>query len=141
MTPCNAGIQSLVTRAIDALKAAGAMPQTWGFPTGSDGISMGTEGMRYSLPSREENAQAATDATANHGTAEVSAAHASTPMAGSAATTRTASVAMAALPNTAATTTAILCNINFFTAATFFLFQITQLVAARSASAESSDLR
>ena len=48
MTPCNAGIQSLVNRAVDVLKAAGAMPQTWGFPTGSDGISMGTEGMRYS---------------------------------------------------------------------------------------------
>ncbi len=57
MTPCNAGIQSLVNRAVDVLKAAGAMPQTWGFPTGSDGISMGTEGMRYSLPSREEIAR------------------------------------------------------------------------------------
>jgi dihydroxy-acid dehydratase len=57
MTPCNAGIQSLVDRAVEALKAAGAMPQTWGFPTGSDGISMGTEGMRYSLPSREEIAR------------------------------------------------------------------------------------
>ena len=33
------------------------MPQTWGFPTGSDGISMGTVGMRYSLPSREEIAR------------------------------------------------------------------------------------
>jgi len=54
MQPCNAGIQVLVDRAVDALRAAGAMPQTWGFPTGSDGISMGTEGMRYSLPSREE---------------------------------------------------------------------------------------
>jgi dihydroxy-acid dehydratase len=54
MNPCNAGIQSLVDRAVDAVKAVGAMPQTWGFPTGSDGISMGTEGMRYSLPSREE---------------------------------------------------------------------------------------
>ncbi len=57
MNPCNAGILSLVDRAVDALKAAGAMPQTWGFPTGSDGISMGTEGMRYSLPSREEIAR------------------------------------------------------------------------------------
>jgi dihydroxy-acid dehydratase len=54
MQPCNAGIQLLVDRAVEALRAAGAMPQTWGFPTGSDGISMGTEGMRYSLPSREE---------------------------------------------------------------------------------------
>jgi dihydroxy-acid dehydratase len=57
MLPCNAGILSLVDRAVEALRAAGAMPQTWGFPTGSDGISMGTEGMRYSLPSREEIAR------------------------------------------------------------------------------------
>lgn len=57
MNPCNAGIQPLVDRAVDALKAAGTMPQTWGFPTGSDGISMGTVGMRYSLPSREEIAR------------------------------------------------------------------------------------
>jgi len=49
MLPCNAGILSLVERAVEELKAAGAMPQTWGFPTGSDGISMGTVGMRYSL--------------------------------------------------------------------------------------------
>ena len=39
MMPCNAGILSLVDRAVEALRAAGAMPQTWGFPTGSDGIS------------------------------------------------------------------------------------------------------
>jgi dihydroxy-acid dehydratase len=57
MNPCNAGIGSLVDRAVTAVKAAGGMPQTWGFPTGSDGISMGTEGMRYSLPSREEIAR------------------------------------------------------------------------------------
>lgn len=57
MLPCNAGILSLVDRAVEALRAAGAMPQTWGFPTASDGISMGTVGMRYSLPSREEIAR------------------------------------------------------------------------------------
>jgi dihydroxy-acid dehydratase len=57
MNPCNAGINPLVERAVEALKQAGAMPQTWGFPTGSDGISMGTVGMRYSLPSREEIAR------------------------------------------------------------------------------------
>jgi dihydroxy-acid dehydratase len=57
MLPCNAGILSLVDRAVEALRSAGAMPQTWGFPTASDGISMGTEGMRYSLPSREEIAR------------------------------------------------------------------------------------
>jgi dihydroxy-acid dehydratase len=57
MVPCNAGITVLVDRAVEVLRAAGAMPQTWGFPTASDGISMGTEGMRYSLPSREEIAR------------------------------------------------------------------------------------
>jgi dihydroxy-acid dehydratase len=57
MNPCNAGINPLVERAVEALRQAGAMPQTWGFPTGSDGISMGTVGMRYSLPSREEIAR------------------------------------------------------------------------------------
>jgi len=57
MLPCNAGILSLVDRAVEALRAAGAMPQTWGFPTASDGVSMGTVGMRYSLPSREEIAR------------------------------------------------------------------------------------
>jgi dihydroxy-acid dehydratase len=57
MNPCNAGILPLVDRAVEAVRGAGGMPQTWGFPTGSDGISMGTEGMRYSLPSREEIAR------------------------------------------------------------------------------------
>jgi len=53
LNPCNAGIQPLVDRAIAALKAAGAMPQVFGFPTVTDGIGMGTEGMKYSLVSRE----------------------------------------------------------------------------------------
>jgi dihydroxy-acid dehydratase len=53
MNPCNAGIQPLVDRAILALKDAGAMPQMFGFPTVTDGIGMGTEGMKYSLVSRE----------------------------------------------------------------------------------------
>src|SRR5437762_5905205 len=53
MNPCNAGIQPLVNRAMDALKSAGAMPQVFGFPTVTDGIGMGTEGMKYSLVSRE----------------------------------------------------------------------------------------
>lgn len=52
MNPCNAGIQPLADRAVKALEAAGAMPQTFGFPTGSDGIGMGTEGMKFSLISR-----------------------------------------------------------------------------------------
>ena len=53
MNPCNAGIQPLVDRAIAALHEAGAMPQVFGFPTVTDGIGMGTEGMKYSLVSRE----------------------------------------------------------------------------------------
>jgi dihydroxy-acid dehydratase len=53
MNPCNAGIQPLVDRAMAALKSAGAMPQVFGFPTVTDGIGMGTEGMKYSLVSRE----------------------------------------------------------------------------------------
>src|SRR5438445_10926333 len=53
MNPCNAGIQPLVDRAMGALKDAGAMPQVFGFPTVTDGIGMGTEGMKYSLVSRE----------------------------------------------------------------------------------------
>src|SRR3990167_2374938 len=53
MNPCNAGIQPLTERAIEALKSAGAMPQVFGFPTVTDGIGMGTEGMKYSLVSRE----------------------------------------------------------------------------------------
>jgi len=58
MNPCNAGIQPLVDRAIDALSAAGAMPQVFGVPTVTDGIGMGTEGMKYSLVSREVIADA-----------------------------------------------------------------------------------
>jgi dihydroxy-acid dehydratase len=53
MNPCNAGIQPLVDRAMAALKDAGAMPQVFGTPTVTDGIGMGTEGMKYSLVSRE----------------------------------------------------------------------------------------
>jgi len=53
MNPCNAGIQPLVDRAMVALKEAGAMPQVFGTPTITDGIGMGTEGMKYSLVSRE----------------------------------------------------------------------------------------
>ncbi|WP_420427327.1 dihydroxy-acid dehydratase [Algiphilus sp.] len=53
MNPCNAGIGALAERAIEALNEAGAKPQMFGFPTVTDGISMGTEGMKYSLVSRE----------------------------------------------------------------------------------------
>src|SRR5262245_46888101 len=58
MNPCNAGIQPLVDRAMAALRQAGAMPQAFGFPTVTDGIGMGTEGMKYSLVSREVIANA-----------------------------------------------------------------------------------
>ncbi len=58
MNPCNAGIQPLVDRAMTALKEAGAMPQVFGVPTVTDGIGMGTEGMKYSLVSREVIADA-----------------------------------------------------------------------------------
>lgn len=53
ITPCNAGLQRLADAAIDAIKASDANPQVFGTPTISDGMSMGTEGMKYSLISRE----------------------------------------------------------------------------------------
>jgi dihydroxy-acid dehydratase len=58
MNPCNAGIQPLVDRAMVALEAAGAKPQVFGVPTVTDGIGMGTDGMKYSLVSREVIADA-----------------------------------------------------------------------------------
>ena len=53
ITPCNSGLQKLADAAVEALKACGANPQTFGTPTISDGMAMGTEGMKYSLVSRE----------------------------------------------------------------------------------------
>ena len=53
ITPCNLGLQQLADRAVTALRAEGTMPQIFGTITVSDGISMGTEGMKYSLVSRE----------------------------------------------------------------------------------------
>ncbi|KWC03891.1 dihydroxy-acid dehydratase [Burkholderia ubonensis] len=53
ITPCNAGLQRLSDAAVAAVKDAGANPQIFGTPTISDGMSMGTEGMKYSLVSRE----------------------------------------------------------------------------------------
>lgn len=53
ITPCNMGLNDLAKRAEAGLKDAGAMPQMFGTITISDGISMGTEGMKYSLVSRE----------------------------------------------------------------------------------------
>jgi dihydroxy-acid dehydratase len=53
ITPCNIGLNDLARRAEEAARESGAMPQMFGTITVSDGISMGTEGMRYSLVSRE----------------------------------------------------------------------------------------
>ena len=53
LTPCNVGLGVLAQRAQTALSEAGAMPQVFGTVTVSDGIAMGTEGMKYSLVSRE----------------------------------------------------------------------------------------
>ncbi|QWD43003.1 dihydroxy-acid dehydratase [Polynucleobacter paneuropaeus] len=53
ITPCNSGLQKLADAAIIALEEAGAKAQVFGTPTVSDGIGMGTEGMKYSLISRE----------------------------------------------------------------------------------------
>jgi dihydroxy-acid dehydratase len=58
ITPCNMGINVLAQRAETAVRQAGGMPQMFGTITISDGISMGTEGMKYSLVSREVIADA-----------------------------------------------------------------------------------
>jgi dihydroxy-acid dehydratase len=58
ITPCNAGLDILARRAEAAVRTAGGMPQVFGTITVSDGISMGTEGMKYSLVSREVIADA-----------------------------------------------------------------------------------
>lgn len=53
ITPCNSGLQRLADAAIEAIRESKANPQVFGVPTISDGMSMGTEGMKYSLVSRE----------------------------------------------------------------------------------------
>jgi len=53
ITPCNLNLDTLARQAIESLRTAGTMPQVFGTITVSDGISMGTEGMKYSLVSRE----------------------------------------------------------------------------------------
>lgn len=53
ITPCNVGLDILAKRAEASVKTAGGMPQIFGTITISDGISMGTEGMKYSLVSRD----------------------------------------------------------------------------------------
>jgi dihydroxy-acid dehydratase len=53
ITPCNAHLDRLAEKGREGIRSAGGMPQTFGAPTVSDGISMGHLGMRYSLVSRE----------------------------------------------------------------------------------------
>ena len=53
ITPCNSGLQKLADAAVEAIEAAGGNAQIFGTPTISDGMAMGTEGMKYSLVSRE----------------------------------------------------------------------------------------
>ena len=53
ITPCNSGLQKLADAAIAGIKEAGGNAQMFGTPTISDGMAMGTEGMKYSLISRE----------------------------------------------------------------------------------------
>ncbi|NQW66395.1 MAG: dihydroxy-acid dehydratase [Burkholderiales bacterium] len=53
ITPCNSGLQKLADAAVAGIEEAGGNAQIFGTPTISDGMSMGTEGMKYSLISRE----------------------------------------------------------------------------------------
>jgi len=53
ITPCNSGLQRIADAAVAAIEAGGGNSQIFGTPTISDGMGMGTEGMKYSLVSRE----------------------------------------------------------------------------------------
>src|SRR5438128_2872109 len=53
ITPCNLSLDRLAKRAKDGVRAAGGFPMEFGTISVSDGISMGHEGMRASLVSRE----------------------------------------------------------------------------------------
>ena len=53
ITPCNSGLQRLADAAVAGIEEAGGNAQIFGTPTISDGMAMGTEGMKYSLVSRE----------------------------------------------------------------------------------------
>jgi dihydroxy-acid dehydratase len=53
ITPCNAHLDRLARKGCEGVRAGGGVPQVFGAPTVSDGISMGHMGMRYSLVSRE----------------------------------------------------------------------------------------
>src|ERR1700680_2965691 len=58
ITPCNAHLDRLARKAVEGIRAGGGVGQAFGAPTGSDGIMMGHQGMRYSLVSREVIADA-----------------------------------------------------------------------------------
>ena len=53
ITPCNSGLQKLADAAVEGIEESGGNAQIFGTPTISDGMAMGTEGMKYSLVSRE----------------------------------------------------------------------------------------
>jgi dihydroxy-acid dehydratase len=53
ITPCNSHINRLAEKVREGVRLGGGVPQIFGTITVSDGISMGTEGMKFSLPSRE----------------------------------------------------------------------------------------
>jgi len=53
ITPCNSGLQRIADAAVAAIEVGGGNSQIFGTPTISDGMGMGTEGMKYSLVSRE----------------------------------------------------------------------------------------
>lgn len=53
VTPCNMHIDALALRAKKGAQLGGGAPLIFNTITVSDGIAMGHEGMRYSLPSRE----------------------------------------------------------------------------------------
>ena len=53
ITPCNLSLKRLATSAKDGVHAAGGYPLEFGTISVSDGISMGHEGMHFSLVSRE----------------------------------------------------------------------------------------
>lgn len=53
ITPCNSHINRLAEKVREGVRVGGGVPQIFGTITVSDGIAMGTEGMKFSLPSRE----------------------------------------------------------------------------------------
>src|SRR5260370_8354863 len=53
ITPCNSHINRLAEKVKEGVRVGGGVPQIFGTITVSDGISMGTEGMKFSLPSRQ----------------------------------------------------------------------------------------